>query len=421
MSRLRLLFISPRFLFPLNEGGKIRTVGMLRAMKTDGPFDITLVSPAPADIAPFAEDIASACQRFVSWPASKAGKVTQIMGVLGSLPASTASDRSVAGRAVVAHELAAKPDVVVADFPHSAVLLPDRPGQITMPASVMFTHNLEAEILERHAAVATGWRRLVWQREARKMDAFEHATLRRFDSVVAVSERDEAALTKRYALPVVRRIETGVDLEFYRYQAPRAEGRVAVFAGAMDSRSNIDGIEFLLRAVWPRVHAARPEAQMLIAGRNPPPALVAEAAASGMNWRFTGSVADIRPYLHEGDISLIPLRVGSGTRLKAFEAIASGLPVVSTTLGVEGLGLKPGEHYLAADTDAEFAEAILTLLGDTPRRTAMAEAGRALLEERYSWSVIARQFEAICLEAAERSRSSPPWSAADSPKRIKPT
>jgi polysaccharide biosynthesis protein PslH len=399
VSRQRLLFISPRFLFPLNEGGKIRTVGMLRAMKTGGPFDITLVSPAPADIAPFAEDIASACERFVSWPATRAGKLTQIMGVLGSLPASTASDRSVAGRAIVAQALAAKPDVVVADFPHSAVLLPSK----LEPASVMFTHNLEAEILERHAAVATGWRRLVWRREAAKMDAFERTTLRRFDAVVAVSERDEVALAKRYGLPVVRRIETGVDLEFYRYQAPRAEGRVAVFAGAMDSRSNIDGIEFLLRAVWPRVHAARPQAQMLIAGRNPPPALVAEAAASGMNWRFTGSVADIRPHLHEGDISLIPLRVGSGTRLKAFEAIASGLPLVSTTLGVEGLGLNPGEHFLAADTDAEFADAILALLSDTPRRTAMAQAGRALLEARYSWAVIARQFETICLEAAGRS------------------
>jgi glycosyltransferase involved in cell wall biosynthesis len=401
VGRPRLLFISPRFLFPLNEGGKIRTVGMMRAMKKDGPFDITLVSPAPADVAQYAGDIASACERFISWPATKTGKLAQIIGVLGSLPASTASDRSAAGRAVVAKALAEKPDVVVADFPHSAVLLPGRPSRATMAASVMFTHNLEAEILERHAAVATGWRRLVWRREAAKMDAFERATLRRFDSVVAVSERDEVALAKRYALPVVRRIETGVDLEFNAYQAPRAEGNVAVFAGAMDSRSNIDGIEFLLRAVWPRVHAVRPQSRMLIAGRNPPPALVAEAAASGMNWHFTGSVDDIRPYLHEGDISLIPLRVGSGTRLKAFEAIANGLPVVSTTLGVEGLGLAAGEHFLAADTDAAFADAILALLADTPRRVAMAEAGRALLEARYSWAVIARQFEAICLEAMQ--------------------
>jgi len=401
--RLRLLFVSPRFLFPLNEGGKIRTVGMLRAMKKDGPFEITLISPAPPDVGQHTADIASACDRFFCWPATKTGKLTQLMGVLGSLPASTASDRSEAGRIVVAEELAKRPDVMVADFPHSAVLLPAK----LAPASVMFTHNLEAEILERHAAVATGWRKRVWAREARKMNRFEGRTLKRFDSVVAVSERDEIALAKRYGLPVVRRIETGVDLEFHAYQAPRQVGNVAVFAGAMDSRSNIDGIEFLLRAVWPRVHAVRPDARMLIAGRNPPPALVAEAATSGMNWHFTGSVADIRPHLHEGDISLIPLRVGSGTRLKAFEAIANGLPVVSTTLGVEGLGLTPSDHYLAADTDADFADAILALLADTPRRIAMAESGRALLEARYSWSTIARQFEAICLEAFEgRKRSS---------------
>jgi glycosyltransferase involved in cell wall biosynthesis len=397
VTRQRLLFVSPRFLFPLNEGGKIRTVGMLRAMKKDGPFDITLVSPAPDTVGEFAADIASACERFVSWPARRAGRLAQVMGVLGPLPASTASDKSAAGRAIVAQELAKRPDIVVADFPHSAVLLPDR----LEPASVMFTHNVEAEILERHAAVATGWRRLVWRREARKMDAFERATLRRFDSVVAVSDRDAVVLAKRYGLPKVPRIETGVDLDFYRYQAPRADGVVAVFAGAMDSRSNIDGIEFLLRQVWPRVQAAMPGAKMLIAGRNPPPALVAEAKASGMNWRFTGSVADIRPHLHAGDISLIPLRVGSGTRLKAFEAMASGLPVVSTLLGVEGLGLTPGQHFLAADTDTEFADAIIALLRDAPRRAAMAEAGRALLEARYSWATIARQFEAICLEAAK--------------------
>jgi glycosyltransferase involved in cell wall biosynthesis len=399
VGKARLLFISPRFLFPLNEGGKIRTVGMLRAMKKDGPFEITLVSPAPADAGQYMADIASACDRFFSWPARRTGKLNQVTGVLGSLPASTASDRSEAGQAVVAEELAKRPDVMVADFPHSAVLLPK--GKLSTPG-VMFTHNVEAEILERHAAVATGWRRLVWAREARKMNRFERKTLKRFDSVVAVSERDEIALAKRYGLPVVRRIETGVDLEFHAYQPPRAEGNVAVFAGAMDSRSNIDGIEFLLRAVWPRIHAVRPEAQMLIAGRNPPPALVAEAKASGMNWQFTGSVGDIRPYLRQGDVSLIPLRVGSGTRLKAFEAIASGLPVVSTTLGVEGLGLVPGEHYLAADTDEAFADAILTLLADAPRRIAMAEGGRALLEARYSWSTIARQFERICLEALGR-------------------
>ncbi len=397
MSRPRLLFISPRYLFPLNEGGKIRTVGMLRAMK-GGYFDITLASPAPAGAARHAAEIASVADRFVSWPERHSGAVAKALGVLGPLPASVATDRSTEGKRVVAEALAQGADVIVADFPHSAVLLPDT----LTPASVMFTHNVEAEILERHAAVATGWRRLVWRREAAKMDAFERTTLRRFTAVVTVSDRDAVALKQRFGLSRVPRIETGVDLDFYAYQAPRADANTAVFAGAMDSRSNIDGIEFLLRQVWPLVHAKRPQTEMLIAGRNPPAALVAEAEASGMNWRFTGSVADIRPHLHDGDVSLIPLRVGSGTRLKAFEAMASGLPVISTELGVEGLGLTPGEHYVQADSGVDFADSILRLLGDQAERERLSGTGRALLEARYGWPIIARQFEAICQDAIKR-------------------
>ena len=397
MSRPRLLFVSPRYLFPLNEGGKIRTVGMLRAMK-GGEFDITLASPAPADADKHAADIASVADRFVSWPERRAGAFVKAMGVMGPLPASVATDRSDEGRRIVAAALDRGVEVVVADFPHSAVLLPDA----LKPASVMFTHNVEAEILERHAIVATGWRRAVWRREAAKMDAFERTTLRRFDSVVAVSDRDAVALKARFDLTHVPRIETGVDLAFYAYQAPRVDANTAVFAGAMDSRSNIDGIEFLLRQVWPLIHARRPDTLMLIAGRNPPPPLVEEAKASGMNWRFTGSVADIRPHLHAGDVSLIPLRVGSGTRLKAFEAMASGLPVISTNLGVEGLGLAPGLHYVEADTGADFADAILRLFDGRDERERLSREGRSLLEERYGWPIIARQFEAICRDAIAR-------------------
>jgi glycosyltransferase involved in cell wall biosynthesis len=267
----------------------------------------------------------------------------------------------------------------------------------------MFTHNVEAEILERHAAQTQGWRQRIWQREARKMNAFEKSVLRRFTSVVAVSQRDADTLAARYELAHVHKIDTGVDLDFYPFQQPREGAATVVFSGAMDSRSNIDGIAFLLREVWPKIAAARPDARIKIVGRNPPAALVTEAQTAFPNWSFTGFVDDIRPHLQEGDISVIPLRVGSGTRLKAFEAMALGLPVVSTTLGVEGLGLTPGEHYIAADTADRFAQAILHLLDDTAERLRLAEDGRALLEARYGWGVIGKQFEAICLDAMHRA------------------
>jgi polysaccharide biosynthesis protein PslH len=393
----RLLFVSPRFLFPLDQGGKIRTTGVLRAMK-GGSFEIVLVSPAPPDAGRYAADLASVCDRFAGWPEPRSGAIARTLALAGSLPVSVAGDRSSLGAAIVANELAARPDVVVVDFPHASVLLHDR---IDVP-SVIFTHNVEVEIFERHAEVAKGIWKPVWQREAAKMRTFELATLRRFDTVVAVSERDGRVLRERFGLANIETIDTGVDLDFYAFQPPAGAARTVVFAGAMDSRSNIDGIEFLMDEVWPLVAAARPDARMAVVGRNPPPALIAKAERKSLPWQFTGFVDDIRPAVLAGDVSVIPLRVGSGTRLKAFEAMALGRPVVSTVLGVEGLAVKPGEHCLVADAADAFAANIVRLLEDAGLRRRLAGAARGLLEERFSWASVGRQFEAICQRTVAR-------------------
>jgi glycosyltransferase involved in cell wall biosynthesis len=326
-----------------------------------------------------------------------------LAALAGRLPVSVASDVSAAGRAVVATALAARPDLVVVDFPHAAVLLPEAIG---CPA-VMFTHNIEAEIFARHAAVARPLWRPVWQRQARLMQAFEAAVLPRFEAVIAVSQRDADELRRRYGLLRLASIDTGVDLDFYAFDPPsRAvpdEGGTVVFCGSMDSRSNIDGIGFLMDEVWPQLAAARPAIAALIVGRAPPAALVAEAARRGLRWRFTGFVDDIRPYVRQGEVSVIPLRVGSGTRLKAFEAMALGRPVVSTGIGMEGLGVTAEEHYLRADTAGDFAAAILRLLADGALRGRIATAARELLEANFSWPRVARQFEAICLGTLRES------------------
>ncbi len=399
----RLLVISPRFLFPMDQGGKIRTANILKRMK-GGAFELTLASPAPQESVQFQEDIARVCDAFVSWPEPSASRLLRVAALLDRAPVAAAADRSSAGRAVIAQALAAKPDVVLVDFPHAAVLLPD--GALE-PASVIFTHNVEAEIFERHAAVANGLWRLVWREQSRKMRRFEGDALRRFDSVIAVSTRDGKALTALYDLKRVETIDTGVDLDFYGFApAERAlpfggSGGTVVFTGAMDWRANIDGIEFLMDEVWPIVIRARPDANAVIVGRNPPADLIAKARERGLAWEFTGFVDDIRPYVAAGHVYVIPLRVGSGTRIKAFEAMSMGRPVVSTTVGVEGLDVTHGAHYLAADTAEAFAAAILRLLDDAGLRERLARAARARVEERFSWSHVARQFEDICLRALE--------------------
>ena len=266
----------------------------------------------------------------------------------------------------------------------------------------MFTHNVEAEIFERHAEVARGPMRLVWQNQARKMRRFEGDCLRFYRSVIAVSARDADVLARDYQLQRVRAIQTGVDLDFYPFTAPKPAapggGRI-VFCGAMDSRSNIDGVKWLASDIWPLVAASRPQAEALIVGRNPGEDLVGAIKAQGLRFSFTGFVDDIRPHVASADVSVIPLRVGSGTRIKAFEAMALGRPVVATSIGIEGLDVTDGAHYRCADTPEAFAVAIVELLDQATMASEMAHAARALLEEHFSWRHIARQFEQICLEA----------------------
>jgi glycosyltransferase involved in cell wall biosynthesis len=265
----------------------------------------------------------------------------------------------------------------------------------------MFTHNVEAEIFERHAQQAHGIWRLVWRDQARKMRWFERDALRRHETVIAVSARDADVLRRRYDLTRVEQIDTGVDLDFFRLIPPPARNRAntVVFSGVMGSPANRDGIVFLMEDIWPLVQRARPDACARIVGRNPPQSLIAAARQRGLPWTFTGSVADIRPHVAEGDVAVIPLRIGSGTRIKAFEAMAMGRPVVATRIGIEGLDVEPGRHFLAADTPADFAAAILRLLDDTALRQAIVAAARAQLEQRFSWATVAQQFETICRHA----------------------
>ncbi len=163
--------------------------------------------------------------------------------------------------------------------------------------------------------------------------------------------------------------------------------------------ANVDAIHFLLDEVFPILVKARPRVAATIVGRNPPPALAEKIRTRGLNVTLTGFVEDIRPYVAAADVYVIPLLVGSGTRIKAFEAMAMGRPVVSTAIGVEGLEVTDGTHYLRADDAASFAAAVLRLLDDAELRGRLAGNARALIEEKFSWKHVASQFEAICSRA----------------------
>jgi glycosyltransferase involved in cell wall biosynthesis len=198
----------------------------------------------------------------------------------------------------------------------------------------------------------------------------------------------------------VETIPTGVDLQYFVWNPPAGTKRV-VFTGSMDWLANVDGIEWMMAEAWPQVAAAVAEAEMVVIGKAPPDRLLKRAEALP-RWRFAGRVPDIRPYLAGADAYVIPLRIGGGTRIKAFEAMAAGVPVVSTALGVEGLGIEPHRHYLCADDATSFADALVRLLRDASIGDQLSRHARAHVEAHCSDEAVARRFEAICHRAASR-------------------
>ena len=408
-ARPRLAFVSPSFLFPNDTGGRIRTTNVLRGLK-GGAFDVTLVSPASAaQQRDWAEALQGVCDRFVAWaPDAPKPQWVRALGLGRALPVNVQSDRTEAGLRAVRELLAGEGfDVVVFDFVHAAVLRPPRVDA----ATVCFTHNVEAEIFARHVSAAGNpLMRAVWASQTGKMKRFEREALSAFDAVVAVSERDAAYFREHYRLGAVSTIPTGVDLDFFAWREPppiaATHPPTLVFTGSMDWAANIDGIRFFLAEVWPRVLQARPDARFVVVGRHPPAALVEQAKAL-RGVQLTGFVDDVRPYVHGAHVFVIPLRVGGGTRIKAFEAMAMGCPVVSTAIGIEGLDVVPGEHFLLRDAAEAQAGAVLELLGDDGLRRRLAANARRCVEERFGHRVAAQVFERICLEAL-RSRGAAP-------------
>lgn len=396
-----LAFVSPVFLFPNDAGGKIRTTNILRGLK-GGAFRVRLLAPATAaQCTQWRAEIDGVCDEFVPWqPQATRPKALRAFDLLGALPVNVAADVSAPARAAVQAQVQrADVKLMVFDFVHASVL---RPSRLPM-RSVCFTHNVEAEIFARHAATAKGsLRRWMWRSQHAKLRHFEGQALRQYDRVVAVSERDAEHFRAAYGVQHAEAIPTGVDLDFFSWAPPpgadEAHPPTVVFIGSMDYAPNIGAVEFFLREVWPRVRAQVGTAVFRVVGRNPPASLVALARRSAQV-EFTGFVDDVRPYVHAAQGSVIPLQVGGGTRIKVFEAMAMGCPVVSTTLGVEGLAVEPGLHYLRHDSAADMAGAVVQLLREADTRNGLSRRARALVESRFGHRVAAQVFEDICQRA----------------------
>jgi glycosyltransferase involved in cell wall biosynthesis len=257
---------------------------------------------------------------------------------------------------------------------------------------------VESVLWRRQAAhEPNALKRIAFRIEAAKMARYERATVRRFPHVIAVSDRDRASMASMTDPDRLTVVPTGVDVTQFRAAAGAQPGAPTVmFLGSMDWEANIDAVEHFCRDIWPQVKAAVPAARFSIVGRSPHPRV--ERLQSG-SIEVTGTVPSVVDYLKDTAVMVVPLRIGGGTRLKIFEAMAAGRAVVSTSVGAEGLDVTHGHDVLLADTPDEFAGAVITLLRDPARRDAVARAA-AETAERHDWSVIARQFEDVLRRVA---------------------
>ncbi len=287
-----------------------------------------------------------------------------------------------------------EPDVVVCDFLDAAINFPER---LTVP-SVLFQHNVESEIWRRHAQMETnGAKRLLYSREYRRMLSYEKAAVRKFQHVIAVSEHDRRLMSEWVNAARITVVPTGVDLGQYASDDSSHEsGPLVMFTGAMDWEPNIDAMEYFCRDIWPAVKAAAPAARLRMVGRNPGRRVQSLACDSV---EVTGRVASVVEHLGQAAVVVVPLRIGGGTRLKIYEAMAAGKAVVSTSVGAEGLDVHDGRDIVLADSPKVFSDSVVALLQDRDLRKRYQRAA-AELAAGCGWPAVASKFEAVLQQMA---------------------
>ncbi len=392
---MHILWISPSFLHPTDRGGQIRTLGMMKELHKRHTIHFAALNSANNPEGPArAHEYSTSHTEVIQSPPAR-----NSLAILPQLAASIFSPIPIAVSRYASRELLHKLqtlvreqkfDSIVCDFLHAAPNTPD------LSKAVLFQHNVETTIWQRHAETATGPKKLFASLQAKKMEAYERDISRRAKFVIAVSGLDADRMKKMFAITNVSAVPTGVDLDYFRKPAT-ATTTDLIFCGSMDWLPNVDAVEHFLLEIFPLIRAQRPETTFVIAGRSPDPRVL--RAAEGMpGVSVTGKVPDMRPYLWASKISIVPIRIGGGTRLKVYECMAAGLPVVSTTIGAEGLAYTADQDILIADTPAAFAQHCLTLLSNEPTRQSIAAEALILVERSFSWASATAHFESI-LEA----------------------
>jgi glycosyltransferase involved in cell wall biosynthesis len=403
---LRILWVKAGKLLPVDSGGKIRSYNILRQL--DRNHEVTLISyyagrrdhEYEAEVQRELPGTQSMCI------AGREGSVTgESLRYLAHMFQRAPFAVSKFTHAQVRREVELRFDknefdVAVCDFLSASANFPP----VLSTPTALFQHNVETILWKRMASTeSNSLKRLAYQLEARKMLRYERSTIGRFHHIIAVSENDRRQMLTMNPTCTITVVPTGVDTQKFAVAPPAsATPPRIVFVGSMDWEPNIDAVRYFIQEIFPIVRHEVPSASFQIVGRNPP-AHIKQLASSSV--AVTGTVPSINEYLRDAAVVVVPLRIGGGTRLKIFEAMAMGKAVVSTSIGAEGLDVKNGRDLVLADDATSFAHAINLLLRDAAVRRLYEEAA-ARLAVQFDWPNIGNRFAEILREVSCRTACS---------------
>jgi sugar transferase (PEP-CTERM/EpsH1 system associated) len=399
---VRILWLKTELLHPVDKGGKIRTYHMLKELKRE--HHITYLTLDDGTAAPDARSLAAEyCHELVCVPHRQRAKFSAgfygelALNLVSGLPYALQKYVSAPMRQQIAERAGRDDfDVLVCDFLTPGVNVPED----VSCAAVLFQHNVEALIWRRHYEVQTNPIKKAYLRDQwRKTRNFERAACRRFDYVVAVSREDRELMQREYGVASVADVPTGVDTDFFRPRGvEQREPHNLVFTGSMDWLPNEDAIRYFTEQIMPRIKAKVPDVTLTVVGRNPSPGLL-ELSRCDPSIKTTGRVEDVRPFMERAAVYVVPLRIGGGTRLKIYEAMAMEKAIVSTTVGAEGLPVRDGSELLLADTPEAFAGAVVQLLTDEDAARQLGARAAATVRSSFGWDKVAESFAKICQDA----------------------
>lgn len=404
---MKILWVKAGGLVPPDSGGKIRSYNILRQLAKH--HEVTFFSFYAAHENDEHEALATVFQRVIRMPLDlpPAKGSRELLNYARHLFSREPYNLTKYCRPAVRKKLCAllqqeKFDVILCDFLVTAGSIP---WEYPCP-KVLFCHNVEAVIWQRHYEVARNplWKALSWL-EWKRMHAAERTYLQKADHVVAVSENDRQAFARFLDPQKLTVTQTGVDTEFFQPSGEKEMPNSLVFTGSMDWLPNEDAMLYFVDEILPLIRRQVPDTTLCIVGRKPSRRLQ-DLASRVPNIHLTGWVEDVRPYMRHSAVCIVPLRIGGGTRLKIFEAMSMGKAVVSTSIGAEGLPVSDGKHICLADGPASFAEITARLLDNPSRREQIGLAARHLVDRNYSWAMVSEGFVQVLESAAKRADSS---------------